>query len=96
MDRNERDKICKTCINHKVDDRYGIICGLTNNFANFIGECKDYSKTKTIAQPKQITSRDFRHKPKRKKKSFGSLVGGGVLIWFLIKLILKVLKYLTQ
>ncbi len=51
MNKTERDKICTTCTHKKIDERYGIICGLTDNIANFIDNCRYYSKNTAISKP---------------------------------------------
>jgi hypothetical protein len=42
MDRKEHLKICKRCANRKFDMNKGIVCGLTNEIANFELNCTDY------------------------------------------------------
>ena len=91
MTRDDRDKICKTCKNHITDDRYGILCGLTNNLSNFQGDCKDYSKV--VASP-PVFSRTPRsiHK-KKEKKGFKSFLGAGISMWIIFKLIMLLIKF---
>ena len=92
MTKEERDKICLTCVNHKNDARYGILCGLTNNIANFQVTCKDYKKEEL--QP--IYQEEYRSKPdyKRKsKKGIGSFLGVGISLWLIFKLIVLVIKF---
>jgi len=43
MTRQEHLKFCKTCINRDMDLKVGIICKLTNNIADFEGECESFS-----------------------------------------------------
>ncbi len=42
MDRNERLKLCKKCVNKKKDFKIGIICSLTNEKANFETSCDEF------------------------------------------------------
>lgn len=94
MTRVERDKICVSCVQHKKDDRYGIICGLTDNYANFQDTCKDYlKKPTTIKPPNTKTETKI---TKRKKKSFGSVIGSGVAIYIIFKIVLAIIKALNR
>ena len=88
MTKEDRNKICITCSNHVNDDRYGILCGLTSNFANFQKSCKDY-KSNTQFSPIVSSTTIFK---KKEKKGFGSVIGVGVVIWFVFKLILKLVR----
>ncbi|OUR90735.1 hypothetical protein A9Q87_12325 [Flavobacteriales bacterium 34_180_T64] len=97
MTREERNKICRSCTKHINDDRYGVLCGLTNNFAHFDSNCKDYSKKErtTIIEnvptivPKFISEN-------KKKKGIGSLIGGGVALWIIFKILLKVIRSVSE
>jgi uncharacterized membrane protein len=42
MTPNERIAVCKTCKNQSFNSQKGIVCGLTNEKANFSTECADY------------------------------------------------------
>ena len=91
MTKEERIKICKKCSNHILDERYGILCGLSNNFANFQDSCKDFNAMKTSAP---IIERSVYKK--KKKKNFGSVIGTGVLLWIIFKILLKVFKGFSE
>ena len=45
MTREERLKICENCA-HCVRDRRGMVCGKTNEYADFEGECKEFFPSK--------------------------------------------------
>lgn len=45
MTREERLRICKTCKNKKKDLQLGLICGLTNNPADFDVQCPYYEQS---------------------------------------------------
>lgn len=53
MDRAEYLKICKRCSNRKYDLNKGIVCGLTNEIANFDANCSEYK-----ADPEAIKKED--------------------------------------
>ncbi|WP_055447306.1 hypothetical protein [Lacinutrix mariniflava] len=58
-----RLKYCNKCINKKVDDRFGILCGLTNQKPHFKYTCKDFVKGK----PKQnFTTTNTSTKPQER------------------------------
>ncbi|MEO1052374.1 MAG: hypothetical protein AAFX87_17200 [Bacteroidota bacterium] len=42
MDRKQQLEHCKRCVNQQFDMNKGILCGLTNDYATFEGECKDF------------------------------------------------------
>ncbi|MCB0448168.1 MAG: hypothetical protein KDD03_11800 [Gelidibacter sp.] len=92
MTKEQRDKVCITCKNHINDDRYGMLCGLTNNIANFQDSCRDYSKiavaNQTFHQPTQL----FETVKPKKKKGLGSLIGTGIAVWIIFKIVLFIIK----
>ncbi len=42
MTRSERLELCKTCINRKLDLKRGLICKLTDDYADFEETCEEY------------------------------------------------------
>ncbi|MCC5916613.1 MAG: hypothetical protein JJU02_04725 [Cryomorphaceae bacterium] len=42
MNREEQLEFCKTCKNRKLDLKKGLLCGLTNQYADFENTCKDF------------------------------------------------------
>ena len=59
MTREERLKFCSVCKNRKVNYQKGLMCSLTDDFAAFEGECKDYvldeaEKTKTEEKKEEL------------------------------------------
>ncbi|WP_323789028.1 hypothetical protein [Psychroserpens sp.] len=94
MTKVERDKICKTCKNHIIDERYGILCGLTNNIPNFQDQCKDFNKVVEITPVFRKTSRSI-HK-KNEKKGFKSFLGAGISLWLIFKLIMLLIKFFNK
>ena len=94
MTKDERDKICKTCKNHITDDRYGILCGLTNNLPNFQEKCKDYNKI-AIATPKFNKSTRKIHK-RKESNGVKSFLGAGISLWLIFKLIMLLIKFLKD
>jgi len=44
MNRNDRLKICQTCRHRKMDFQRGLLCGLTNEFANFERSCDTFEE----------------------------------------------------
>jgi len=93
MTKDKRDKICKTCKNHIIDDRYGILCGLTNNIPNFIDKCKDYNENVKSPIFKPV-SRSVRKK--KEKSGFKSVLGAGISLWLLFKLVMLLIKFLKD
>ncbi len=43
MTREEHLKFCKTCLNRKTDMHKGLVCGLTNEIADFEGSCQSFN-----------------------------------------------------
>jgi len=50
MTREERLKLCKVCQNRKFNPQLGLICGLTNEVANFEDECPGFSRDPELAK----------------------------------------------
>ena len=81
-----RLKYCNKCINKKVDDRFGILCGLTNQKPNFKYSCKDFVKGKPKATFKGATEPKREEQPyikqnRREVKSKSSFwIGGSIVL----------------
>ena len=51
MDRSQQLQFCKVCTNRKMDMKQGLLCGLTNQKADFENECASFTKDeKAIAR----------------------------------------------
>ncbi len=50
MDRIEQLKFCKVCKNQSFSFKHGIICGLTNQVADFDPKCDSYEENEDIKQ----------------------------------------------
>lgn len=73
MTRQERLKFCKTCQNKKFDFNKGILCSLTNDFANFEDSCPDFQLDEKIQslenyKTEQDNNQRVAVEKKRKKK----------------------------
>lgn len=44
MTRHEHLQFCKICTNRKLDMKRGLLCGLTGEYADFEGTCKDFQE----------------------------------------------------
>jgi uncharacterized RDD family membrane protein YckC len=55
MTREEQLKLCKTCKNQKFDLNLGVICGLTNERADFIDVCSSYIEDTELIQKQMST-----------------------------------------
>lgn len=95
MTKEERNKICLSCTNHIIDERYGVLCKLTNNLPNFQGSCKYYNKKMIAESIYNSTPKSTKSIPK-KKKGFGSIFGIGISIYLVFKLVLLIIKFLTN
>ncbi len=94
MERSKRDKICKTCSHNKMDTRYGILCGLTDNLANFETTCRNYNEAKNLDTV--IKHRPLKEVKPKGKKGIGSVIGGGFVIWIIFKMVLKVIRSFSE
>lgn len=94
MTKNERDKICKTCKNHIIDERYGILCGLTKNIPNFQDKCKDFKKVIIDTPIFESSSRSIYKKKER--KGYKSFLGAGISLFLIFKLIMLIIKFLKE
>ena len=54
MTREEQVAVCRMCTNRKMDIEQGILCKITDQKADFIGECKDFTKDITVNVDKII------------------------------------------
>ena len=59
MTREERLKICEDC-QHCARDRRGMVCGKTNEYADFDGECREFEPSKKCLEKIKI-----KHKKER-------------------------------
>ena len=50
MTRDEHLEWCKKCTNQKLDLQKGIVCGLTDEIADFEEHCKDFNLDETIKE----------------------------------------------
>lgn len=73
MTREEQLRFCKSCKNQKFDMNYGVICGLTNERANFTGFCSSYIEDLEISQNE--TTSVFETKAVLKPASLGKRFG---------------------
>lgn len=95
--KEEQLKYCNACIHKKDHDRYGVLCGLTDNYPTFSETCEHFSKVSSFSlgdskaenKPK---FNPFTDKKAKKKTKTGSFLGKGILIYILIKIALKVFK----
>ncbi len=93
MTKNERDKICKTCKHHIVDERYGILCGLTNNLPNFQDKCRYFTKNTNAPVFKSTTRTIYK---KRERKGFKTVLGAGITLFLLFKLLMLLIKFFSK
>ena len=74
MTREEQLKFCKACKNQKFDVNQGIICGLTNERADFSGFCSSYVEDEVLKQ--NLISEEFEKEnalvPASKDKRFAN------------------------
>ena len=58
MTREEHLVFCKKCLNRKFDPKQGVICKITDQRADFEGECKDYTHDEAVKEiiPQEIKS----------------------------------------
>lgn len=67
MDRTKQLEYCKKCTKQKFDPRQGIICSLTNQKADFEGECGHFE----IDKAKIVTETEKQKSEKKSNVSFG-------------------------
>ncbi|WP_452218716.1 hypothetical protein [Lacinutrix undariae] len=100
MTREERDKICLSCKHHTFEERYGVLCGLTENYANYKDSCKDFSRKISInnntEEEREAPIFKTSKSKDKKKKGFGALIGKGIGIWIIIKIIFTIIRSFTE
>ncbi len=50
MTRTERLEFCRKCTNRKIDSQQRILCGLTDKFADFEGNCSNFKQDSTATE----------------------------------------------
>ena len=70
MSREAQLQFCKVCKHHKFDFNRGILCGLTNELADFVGTCPTYEEDTVLKESEQ--KRDAQKNLARKTVSRGT------------------------
>lgn len=100
MNREDQISYCSKCKNRKMDFNRGLLCGLTNEFADFEESCPDFlednsalpNESISVANA-QITIADSAHKPNKYWNYLGyfflaaigiSMIDAGLYIWEII------------
>ena len=73
MTREEQLKLCTVCKNRKVDLERGLVCSLTNEYAAFEGECKDYVFDQEESERKEKQAEEIK-KSYRKQDLYNDVV----------------------
>jgi len=89
MERSEQLLFCEKCINRKMDLKRGIICGLTDNYADFNNECDDYlydekvEKNESLYIVKDSELKELRSEQNLRAGLFGATLLGLItaIIW---------------
>ncbi len=97
--KEDRLVYCNKCIHKKENDRYGVLCGLTDNYPHFSDKCKDYKSTGISSELPKF--QDFvgsysKEKTDKKESKKGSWIGKGIVIYIVFKIILKLIKYFVN
>ena len=97
--KEERLAYCNKCIHKKESERYGVLCGLTDNYPHFSDKCKDYKSTGI--SPELPKFQDFvransKEKKDRGKSKSGSWIGKGIVIYIVFRFVLKLIKYFVN
>lgn len=86
MNKNERLKFCKICLNRKFNPKKGLICSLTGEFGDFESDCESFTKDYSIKI--EETKKDRRVIiPDKKKHMF---------LFFTIIFISSIISFLIQ
>ncbi len=59
MTRKESVEYCSLCKNRKMDEEKGLVCGLTNNYADFESECKDFKRDEYEMEIRNLQKRKY-------------------------------------
>ena len=73
MTREEQLKLCSVCKNRKVDLKRGLVCSLTDEYATFDGECKDYVIDQEESERKEKQAEEIK-KSYRKQDLYNDVV----------------------
>jgi hypothetical protein len=83
LTREDYIKVCSVCSNKSFDPKVGIICGLTNEIADFKGNCSDYSEDANAVKHQDLVS-DFRNHENRgeiNRGRFALFLVGGIYVF---------------
>jgi len=101
MNREDQIKWCKKCQHKKIDIQRGIVCGLTNELANFRDFCPDFEKSleaiKNEADRKysEKSEADFNNAKEVKSIKSPLLITGGLIVSILF-IGLRVARYVHR
>ena len=84
MTKEERLRFCKICKNQKFDMKQGLICNLTNQLADFEGNCSSYIEDSELKQKMESTKieNEILNKTASQEKRFANYLID--LIFFMI------------
>lgn len=95
-----RLKYCNKCINKKVDDRFGTLCGLTGQKPNFKYTCKDFNKRietatfQSYSEPKRPPP--FQANNRKNNKSKSTFWIGGSIFFTIVVIVLKIVRTVSN
>lgn len=76
MTRKEMVEYCSLCVNRKMDEEKGLVCGLTNEYADFEGQCENFK-----GDEHEIEERNLRKRQENSKTIIAVLCVIIALIW---------------
>ena len=82
MNREEQLKFCKVCENQKFDLKQGIICGLTDQIADFEETCYDFVENSFLREEWEASKKeaDVESRMASAGKRFGNLILDGIFL----------------
>ncbi len=87
MTRQEHLAFCSVCLNRSFDPKFGIVCGLTKEVANFESSCSDYAEdsSEKALEDAKVEEKKSEKKGKVNKARMALFTIGGlyVLVGFL-------------
>lgn len=94
MEREEQLKFCRACLNKTFDAKYGVICGLTNDFPRFENTCPDYNPVGgiSIERTEVKSEKIISTKNASKELRFVNYLVDSVIASILFNLLLLIIK----
>lgn len=71
LSREQHLQFCKVCTNRKMDPEKGLVCGLTDEYADFEDSCESFTQDVELMRKNQIKRKEERKEMMQSDFTFG-------------------------